>query len=487
MRDWERMKVMIRAVLVGVFVHGCVPPAGSDPSLTLARCTEGHSPPILLAKSDPGRRLSWTRFGNSILVEARDFDQDVGAWFSETSLVEPCGEAEILLAPRSIEESTSGFAVVGEWLLRCRERGAIDIYEVDEGVTSRRLFESTSGCELYPVGGGLAAVDPNSRELLFHDEPLAATGPPRVVSTNVRLPEYKVCSRHELVDCWTRADEIRTIGFGDHLVVAHQNVGVSNVLFPASLTIVDPKTGAQELLTEWSSRVFRMEDGVHALFTGTFAGDDWRGNHELVLYESQARSAEVLATSGGWRTAGMWVDPHINTVAARQLDLLHVPSGARYEVTPADHWQLLPSTGAVLLLRVDGTEDRSVRYFVEAVTTGERRSLLTLDAPRLGHVWVDRVNELVFAAETRTIHPWDGSAPVLAQPVSLEELVASSDLEPLHLEPLGVSTPIVLFDRDRRLAWELTFEGDAEIIERRGNEITIIHADPSSSLWRIDL
>jgi glycine/D-amino acid oxidase-like deaminating enzyme len=60
----------------------------------------------------------------------------------------------------------------------------------------------------------------------------------------------------------------------------------------------------------------------------------------------------------------------------------------------------------------------------------------------------------------------------------------------LHLEDLGNPTPVVFFNREANLAWELEFEGGHEIVERREAGVVVLYTTPSSeqtTLWRVDL
>lgn len=436
--------------------------------------------------------LSWQVFREDLLVEAREYDHDADQWQSETFVVDACGGSSRSLEPRAAASGlAASFAVVGEWLVRCGESSQIDVLTVGDAIESRVLFPVAAGCQLHEVGGGLAAVDSLAGTLVFHADPSDPGDPVRVLSHNVAVGGA-ICERGQLVDCWAAAHAPRTIGFGDHVLVPHPHPERPDSTFA---TMVDVDTGEERPFTNQLWSIQPLEDGTHTLMVGAFfESSGFTDGPELAAYDRDTRRLDHLADGLGWRTAGLWVDPHINTVGPRALDLVHLGSGAQYHVGPAADWQLLPSTEDTILLRLDGDLDgeatHTVRYYAIDVAHDERRLLVELAEPERDWAWPGRLHEVLFVAEDRSVHTWEGGPPAIAEPVSIEEFAPPPGAVALHLEDLGNRTPVVFFDREANLAWELEFEGDYEIVERREDGIVVLYTTSSSeqtTLWRVDL
>lgn len=439
----------------------------------------------------PGEpEVSWQVFGQDLLVEARAYDHDVDEWQSETFVVEACGGSSRSLAPRAAAPGlAASFAVVGEWLVRCGESSQVDVLTVGDVIESHVLFPVAAGCELYELGGGLAAIDSLAGTLVFHADPSDPGDPVRVLSQDV-APGGATCERGQLVDCWAPAHAPRTVALGDHVVVPHPHPEPSN---PArtSATMVDIDTGEERPFTNQLWGIQPLEDGTHTLMVGAFfESSGSTDGPELAAYDRTTRRLDHLADQIGWRTAGLWVDPHINTVEPRALDLVHLGRGAQVHVGPAAHWQLLPSTEDTIVLRLDEEATRTVRYYALDVAHDERRLLVELVDPERDWAWPGRPHEVLFVAEDRSVRTWEGGPPAIAEPVAVEEFVPPPGAVALHLEDLGNPTPVVFFDRAANLAWELQFEGDHEIVERREDGVVVLYTTPSSeqtTLWRVDL
>jgi hypothetical protein len=440
--------------------------------------------PVLELSGQP--ELSWQVFGDALLIEAREGDVD--GWRSETFVVAACGgSARSLEPPAAAPGLAASFAVVGQWLVRCGESSQIEVFTVGDEVASQVLFPAAAGCQLHELGEGLAAIDPLAGTLVLHADPSDPGDPPRVLSRDVALAGVR-CERGRLVDCWAAANAPRTIGFGDHVLVPHPH---PQSRFLVTATMVDVDTGDERPFTDNLHSIQPLEDGAHTLMVGSFFASSGIGDAaELAAYDRRTRRLDHLADQIAARTAGLWVDPHIATALPRALDLVHLGSGAEYHVGPAASWQLLPSTEDTILLRLDEEATRTVRHFAIDVAHDERRLLVELHDPERDWAWPDRRHEVLFVAEDRSVRTWEGGPPVIAERVSVQDLVPPPGAVVLDLEDLGNSPPIVLFDREANLAWELEIDGDHAIVERREDRAVVLYTTRSNgqtTVWRVDL
>ncbi|MBL4687292.1 MAG: hypothetical protein JKY37_22030 [Nannocystaceae bacterium] len=458
----------------------------------LASC--GEDGPVELIRVERGSALSWQLLGDKLLVEAQRRGRPDGSIATARSwIVESCGESTVALSPWTSSAFHEGaFDVVGGWLLRCGSSQKIDVSAIDEPFVAHRLLEASVGCEVYPLGDGFAAIDPNTNDLLYA-HPEHPDEPPVVLSRNV-FSGGAVCARDDFVRCWVASNIARVVSFGDHLLVPHTENDPPPGIPAQPLSVVNAESleEAQFASAHRLRSIRPIEDSDYAVLIATLGGGPV--DSEILVYDGVGRTTTRHGDAAGFGTAGMWLDPQINTVYARTADLVHIVTGDGYRVGPADHWDLLPSTDGTILLRIRKPGDTTppvVSYYAEHVETGIRRLLVELDNPRLEHIWIDRVSELIFVAEDRTVRGWDGGAPVKAEPVPAETFVRTPSMTFLRFEDLpAVTKPIVFVDRDNGTAWELTFPAKYRVAQERDGVMTIIYDNEDTTghtLWRLDL
>lgn len=442
----------------------------------------GDDGPIELIELAEGSEVRWRTFRDRLLVEVMDFDQVEDGWLAQTHLVDACGaDSTILLEPRTLaDEPYEGtYAPAGSHLVRCGSQGRIDLVEIEgTEVDLRPLLATSTGCQVFPVGNGLGAVDPIARELWFHPDPNDPDEAAYRLADNIHLPEYQICARQELVDCWARADFARTVIVGERLLVAVEpEFGWQEGIMHR----FDPTTGDLPVVVDRARQIELMEDGVHALMLGQVSGAE-PSSSDVFVYDSSGGTITPLGSGGGGSTGGMWVNPTINRVEAQTLDLVHVPTGRTYTVSPAAHWHLRPSTPDTLILLEDDGNHQPIALHVEDVDTGERRAIVELADAERDWAWVDRVHRVAFAADDRTVRPFDGSEPIVAAAVVADDFERPLGTVVLELDDLGNEPPIVVYDPTGRHAWELEFEGPAKISQREHGRVTILDLAPREGL-----
>lgn len=484
LRQLLRQLLILGASLPGV---ACGPghAGASDESFVCDR--QG---PIRLMTAEPSQTLRWERVPEGLLVEvSQSFAR------ARTVVVDACADDPRVLEPWSdASDNAASFGFVEPWLLHCGEGGRIDVFELGDTVTSHRLFERSPGCRVHRLGGGLATVDPETHDLVFVADPSDASSSPRALAHDVVAWGKGGCRRGEFEGCSPISDDVRTLGFGDHILAPHEGDRREDALIGHAFSIVD-LAGAVEPSHAAPARVRNMAafaDGRHAVLAGYVSNSEAPYLESLSgIYDAKRRSFALLGWSGGFTVVDPWVSDALTLAAPHELELLHVGTGVRHHVPTPDHWVLSAASDTTIFLSVEerarGIPAR-VRGYAEDVATGSREPLFMLEDSLHANLLVDRSAELVFVLESHEVIDWTGGPGIVAEQVHAAEFRRREDMVALSFAfDRRLGNAVVFFDRGANAAWELIADGGVEIIDRRDDGgVTIVYAE-AGELWRRDL